>query len=649
MERTHGKFEMDKFDGKGDFGMWKYKMMAQLEIQSLLAVIQDDFVVASTFCTCLSDSILRKIMHEQTALGMWKSLEKLYQLKSLPNRIYLKRQFSITDEDQAIQLLSGLPAAYEQLVHTLQYGTGRDTLTVSEVVTSAYSKEAELRQKGLLNKKKSTSEGLYVESRGRSSKRSDNGNNKKYGRSRSRSDRSNSRGKSSKGKKGTCFSCGKEGHWKRECPNRGQRNNGEQEVNAATKIRQPLVLTASIHDSRKEWVLDSGCTFHITPDKEVLFDLHDGDGSKVLMANNTQCEVKGIGKIRITNEDGSVIILKDVRYMPDMSRNLISYGMLEKSGCNYQGGNFKVTFYKDRQKVITGKYENGLYYLQGTVSRGEVNISASVDNNTKVWHSRLGHMSSKNMELLVKEGFLPKTEVGKLEFCEGCVLGKSHKQSFPTAKHTTKGILEYVHSDLWGSPSTPESLGGCKYFISFIDDFSKKVWVYFLRTKDEAFAKFREWKEAVEGYTEKKIKCLRTDNGLEYCNNQFDELCRVSGVKRHRTCTYTPQQNGVSERMNRTIMDKVRSMLAETGLGQEFWAEATSTAVYLINRTPNSTIDFKLPEEVWSGNRPDLSHLRRFGCTAYVHVNQEKTKPRAVKGVFVGYPFGVKGYRVWIP
>ena len=96
-------------------------------------------------------------------------------------------------------------------------------------------------------------------------------------------------------------------------------------------------------------------------------------------------------------------------------------------------------------------------------------------------------------------------------------------------------------------------------------------------------------------------------------------------------------------------MDKVRSMLAETGLGQEFWAEATSTAVYLINRTPNPTLDFKLPEEVWSGNMPDLSHLRRFGFTAYVHVTQEKTKSRAVKGIFVGYPFWVKGYRVWIP
>lgn len=136
---------------------------------------------------------------------------------------------------------------------------------------------------------------------------------------------------------------------------------------------------------------------------------------------------------------------------------------------------------------------------------------------------------------------------------------------------------------------------------------------------------------------------MKTGNGLEYCNNKFDQFCKQSRVKRHRTCTYTPQQNGVAERMNRTIMDKVRCMLAETGLRLEFWAEATSTAVYLINRTPGSSIEFELP-----GCKVDLSHLRKFGCSAYVHRVQEKISPRAVKGVFVGYPFGVKGYRVWI-
>ena len=236
----------------------------------------------------------------------------------------------------------------------------------------------------------------------------------------------------------------------------------------------------------------------------------------------------------------------------------------------------------------------------------------------------------------------------KLEFCETCVLGKSHKQSFPAAKHTTTEILEYIHSDLWGAPSTPESQSGSKYFISFIDDYSRKVWIYFLKTKDEAFSKFKEWKEAVENQTKKKIKCLRTDNGLEFCNLQFDKLCKDSGIKRHKTCLYTPQQNGVSERMNRAIMDKVRCMLVETWLGQEFGAEAASTATYVIDRSPNSAIDYELPEEKWTGTKCDLSNLKRFGCSAFVHKVQAKTSPRAIKRVFMGYSFGTKGYRVWI-
>lgn len=168
------------------------------------------------------------------------------------------------------------------------------------------------------------------------------------------------------------------------------------------------------------------------------------------------------------------------------------------------------------------------------------------------------------------------------------------------------------------------------------------------KPKTKLLVCFKEWKVEVENQTGKKLKYLRTDNGLEFCNHKFDKLCKESGVKRHHTCTYTPQQNGVAERMNRTIMDKVRSMLSETGLGSEFWAEATSTAVYLINRTPNSSVDFEIPEKRWTGGKVDFSHLRRFGCSAYVHRIQEKTSPRAVKGVFVGYLFGVKGYRVWI-
>lgn len=178
------------------------------------------------------------------------------------------------------------------------------------------------------------------------------------------------------------------------------------------------------------------------------------------MANNTQCNVKGIGKIRILNTNGMEVILTDVRYMSMMSMNLISYGMLEKAGCTYKGEDFRIDFYKNNDRVICGNYQDGLYYLQGTVFKAEVNIEKAEPNMIDVWHSRPGHMSIANMNILVKKGYLQSKEVGDLKFCESCVLGKSHKQSFKKAKHTTKGILDYVHSDLWGSPSTPESLGG---------------------------------------------------------------------------------------------------------------------------------------------------------------------------------------------
>lgn len=409
-----------------------------------------------------------------------------------------------------------------------------------------------------------------------------------------------------------------------------------------------IALTASLLAKGDEWVLDSGCTFHITPRREVLSQFEEFEGNKVLMGNNTHCMVKGQGTVTIDNPDGTVVTLSQVRYIPDMGRNLISFGQLEQSGCKYTGAGFKVEFFRGDQKVLTGQYDQGLYYLQGTVRENRNKESCNVVDTTYRWHSRLAHMSQSSMEALARKGYLKKEEVKSLGFCEACAMGKSHKLSFPKAKHSTKGILDYVHSDLWGSPNVTPSLSGCKYFLTFIDDYSRKVWIYFLRTKDEAFQKFEEWKILVENQTQRRLKCLRTDNGLEFCNNAFDKICKDTGVKRHKTCPYTPQQNGVSERMNRTIMDKVRSMLHETGLGAEFWAEAASTAVYVINRSPGSAINFDIPEELWSGSEPRYEHLRRFGCVSYVHTVADKISPRATKGVLLGYALGTKGYRVWL-
>ena len=144
-----------------------------------------------------------------------------------------------------------------------------------------------------------------------------------------------------------------------------------------------------------------------------------------------------------------------------------------------------------------------------------------------------------------------------------------------------------------------------------------------------------------------KIKVLRTDNGLEFVSEQFNEFCRKIGIKRHKTVPHTPQQNGLVERMNRTILERVRCMLLSAGLPKAFWGEAANTTAYLINRCPSSALGFKTPMEAWSGEPPDYSKLKVFGSLAFAHVKQGKLDARVVKCVFISYPEGVKGYKLW--
>ncbi|GJR94569.1 retrovirus-related pol polyprotein from transposon TNT 1-94 [Tanacetum coccineum] len=185
----------------------------------------------------------------------------------------------------------------------------------------------------------------------------------------------------------------------------------------------------------------------------------------------------------------------------------------------------------------------------------------------------------------------------------------------------TEGVIDYVHADLWG-PSRVESMSGYRYFLSIVDDYLRRVWVHFLRHKNEAFSKFKEWKQLVENQTSRKLKKLLTDNG-------------------------TPQHNGLAERMNRTVLNKVRCLLIQSGLPDSFWAEATVTTAYLINRSPSTTLEKKTSMDLWSGHPVNYEMLMIFGCVAYSQVNQGKLKPRAIKCIFLGYFDGVKGYRFW--
>ncbi len=163
--------------------------------------------------------------------------------------------------------------------------------------------------------------------------------------------------------------------------------------------------------------------------------------------------------------------------------------------------------------------------------------------------------------------------------------GKQCKQRFKVGKHNSKDVLDYIHSNLWG-PSPVMSYGGALYFLTFIDDYSRKVWVYMLKRKADVLNVFKQFKAMVEKGTGKSIKCLRTNNGGEFTSGEFEQYCKDEGIVRHKTIVYTPQQNGVAERMNQTLMERARSMIGNANLQKELWAEVVSTACYIVNILP---------------------------------------------------------------
>lgn len=217
-------------------------------------------------------------------------------------------------------------------------------------------------------------------------------------------------------------------------------------------------------------------------------------------------------------------------------------------------------------------------------------------------------------------------------------------------------MLDLVHSDLLGK-ITPQSLGGAKYMISFTDDFSKFVVVKFLKTKDETFDSFVEYKNQVESLHDRKIKSFQSDNGTEYINQFFQNLFKDEGISHRKIVAGCPEQNGIAERLNRTIVEMSRCLLIQSGLPEYFWAEAANTSCYIRNLCINSSIDNKIPLALWKGdvNIPKLlSQLRVFGCRVWALINKSlRTKfgAKAEECVFMGYgdSFGVdvKGYKVF--
>lgn len=270
------------------------------------------------------------------------------------------------------------------------------------------------------------------------------------------------------------------------------------------------------------------------------------------------------------------------------------------------------------------------------------------------WHRRLGHLSGKDLSNIQRDNIVDGLGSVKLrdEFeCTVCVKGKMTRTPFPRKSERSTNLLEIIHSDVCG-PMRQESHGGAKYFVEFIDDNSRWCEVRFVRSKDEVMKETKEFITLVENQKQGKVKCLQSDNGTEYLSNEFTRYLKEKGITRRLTVPYNPEQNGVAERKNRSLLDTARCLLLQSGLPPSFWAEAVNTANYIQLDTETKSLNGNTPYEAWTNKIPNVSYLREFGCRVLILRRQSgrgKFEPRAKEGIFVGYDDCSKGYRIWIP
>ena len=298
---------------------------------------------------------------------------------------------------------------------------------------------------------------------------------------------------------------------------------------------------------------------------------------------------------------------------------------------------------------------NGEYILN--IDKATSKRSRIQERSFMLWHKRLGHISRERVEWLIKNDILPSLDFEDMEICVDCIRGKLSKAKNKGASRSSD-LLEIVHTDISGPYST--TICGSRYFLTFIDDFSRYGYLYLIKKKSYSLDKFKVFKLEVEKQLEKVIKIVRSDRGGEYYGRHgdvgqligpFAKYLQDCGIIAQYTLPGSPEQNGVAERRNRTLTDMMRSMMSRSNLLEYLWGEAIKIANYILNRVPSQSVP-KTPFQLWTSRKPSLNHFWVWGCPTEVRLynpQEKKLDPRTVRYFFIGYPDHSKGYKFYNP
>ncbi|GJW63596.1 zinc finger, CCHC-type containing protein [Tanacetum coccineum] len=443
-----------------------------------------------------------------------------------------------------------------------------------------------------------------------------------------------------------CFECQEYGHYASECTNM---KKPEQEVHLTREIvEQTLLLCVKgedipsmvmlnedkvfprLHESRNSsnrdmWYLDNGASNHMTGERNMFAELNESVTGRVWFGDGSAVEIKGKGTLLFQCKNGDQLMVSDVYFIPALTSNILSLGQLTEAGYDVWLHNDYLKVYNEQRTLVlkVQRSANRLYKIALKIAKPAC-LAASVVDDAWTWHARLGHANFYTLEFMGKKRMvtgMPCVSHPK-QLCSGCVVAKQTRKSFPNeAQWRASKPLELLHADLCG-PITPQSTGGNRYFLLIVDDWCRYMWVYLLKSKDEALAKFKIFKAQEEG------------------------------IQRQTTAPYTPQQNGVVEQRNRTVVEMTRSLLKGMNIPDSLWAEAVRNAVYLLNRLPTKAVKDITPYEGWKKRKPNMEYLKIFGCLAFVKKvggHLTKLEDRSIPMVHLGKEPGSKAYMLYNP
>jgi transposase InsO family protein len=660
-------------------------------------------------------AIIPHIRSCRTAKDAWDTLTTLYQARNEARVAYLRKQLEsehmnegdsmdsfltkikdlkeqlisadevIPDSSLVQTVLNGLPDSYQSFASTLRLMMkgNPNALSFEELVSVLLQEDQSRQNRSIM---RVADQAFLTSQKGKGKWSSSTSKQKSVNAAQSKNQDKDE--KKSEKQKLFCKYCKGNDHIIKNCPKLAAKEAKKKEAGmAVAKASTPKTESANLvqeeewafttvcsfdpssHDQCMSavdsdvWYFDSGATKHITSQRSFFSSLEPAPtGNTVTCANNSSYPVMGVGKIILATADGSSFTLSDALFVPGIKKNLLSVSALAKIG-------LVVKFVDDRCTVhdlsngdviiASGILCHGLYKLID-YERSVNDLACAVHDSqamsdAKLWHARFGHLNFASLLRLQKSEMvssLPKLEAPRKHVCEGCILGKMQRSSFPkdgTVRATKK--LQLVHSDVCGPMQTP-SFGNYLYFVTFIDDFSRHAWVYPLKAKSEVFMCFKQFLVLAENLSACKMGTLRSDRGGEYMSSDFNAFLTERGIKHQCTVPYTPQQNGVAERKNRSLMEMARCMVKSQALPHSFWLEAVMCAAYVLNRCPTKALQSITPYEAWHDRKPSVAHLRVFGCLAYALVpeqHRKKLDDKAVKCIFVGYSSESKGYRLYHP